>query len=110
MQAGEEGMRRLNVDGKDCYVFYKPLGSVDWSVAIICPESDIFSGFNRLRRTVLTLVFIGLLLMLYIFYRVVTKEMKPLQMLAREAETIATGQFNVALPDTRRVDEIVKLT
>ena len=110
MQAGEEGMRRLSVDGKDCYVFYKPLGSVDWSVAIICPESDIFSGFNRLRHTVLTLVFIGLLLMLYIFYRVVTKEMKPLQMLAREAETIATGQFDVALPDTKRVDEIGKLT
>ena len=44
MQRGETGMRQLMFEGQDCYVFYKALGSTGWSVAIVCPESDIFGG------------------------------------------------------------------
>ena len=75
MQNGEEGMRHMSVDGQDCYVFYKSLGQSGWSMAIVCPESDIFSGFDRLRRTVMIIVAVGLLLMLYLFIRVITKEL-----------------------------------
>lgn len=52
MLNGEEGMREIKVDGKDCYVFYKPLSTTGWSVAIVCPASDIFGGYNRLYRAV----------------------------------------------------------
>ena len=110
MQHGEEGMKHMNVDGKDCYVFYKPLGKTGCSMAIVCPESDIFSGFDRLRRTVMTIVTVGLLLMLYLFIRIITRELKPLRRLAHEAETIASGQFDAELPDFQRVDEIGQLS
>ena len=46
MQRGEEGMRQLKVNGEDCYVFFKPLSTTGWSVAIVCPESDIFVGLK----------------------------------------------------------------
>ena len=110
MQHGEEGMKHMNIGGKDCYVFYKPLGQTGCSMAIVCPESDIFSGFNRLRRTVMTIVTVGLLLMLYLFIRIITRELKPLRRLAHEAETIASGQFDAELPDFQRVDEIGQLS
>ena len=110
MQNGEEGMRQLSVDGQDCYVFYKPLGTTGWSMAIVCPESDIFGGFDRLRRTVMTIVCVGLLLMLFLFIRIITSELKPLRRLAKEAETIASGQFNTRLPDFKRSDEIGQLS
>ena len=110
MQNGEEGMRQLSVDGNDCYVFYKPLGSTGWSMAIVCPESDIFGGFDRLRRTVMAIVCVGLLLMLFFFIRIITQELKPLRRLAKEAETIASGQFNTQLPDFKRSDEIGQLS
>ena len=64
MQRGEEGMRHMTIEGKGSYIFYKPLGKTGCSMAIVCPESDIFSGFDRLRRTVMTIVCVGLLLML----------------------------------------------
>ena len=64
MQRGEEGMKHMNVDGKDCYVFYKPLGQTGYSMAIVCPEKDIFGGLNRMRRNVMSIVFLGLLMML----------------------------------------------
>ena len=110
MQHGEEGMKRMNIDGKDSYVFYKPLGQTGCSMAIVCPESDIFSGFDRLRRTIMSIVTVGLLLMLYLFIRIITRELNPLQRLAHEAETIASGQFDAELPDFHRIDEIGQLS
>ena len=110
MQRGEEGMRQLNIDGEDSYVFFKPLGTTGWSVAIVCPESDIFSGFNRLQRVVGGIVLAGLLLMLLIFSRIIGRELKPLKQLAQQAENIASGQFDETIPETTRADEIGQLT
>ena len=110
MQRGEEGMRRMMIDGKDSYVFYKPLGKTGCSMAIVCPESDIFSGFNRLRHTVMAIVCVGLLVMLCVFINVITRELKPLHRLAREAETIASGNFDAELPEFERTDEIGQLS
>ena len=110
MQRGEDGMREMHINGEHCYVFYKPLGKTGCSMAIVCPESDIFGGFDRLRRTVMAIVCVGLLLMLYFFIRIITRELSPLRRLAREAETIASGQFDTQLPDFERTDEIGQLS
>ena len=110
MQRGEEGVREMHINGEHCYVFYKPLGKTGCSMAIVCPESDIFGGFDRLRRTVMAIVCVGLLLMLYFFIRIITRELSPLRRLAREAETIASGQFDTQLPDFERTDEIGQLS
>ena len=110
MQRGEEGVKHMDIDGKDCYVFYKPLGMTGCSMAIVCPESDIFRGFERLQNSVRAIFLVGLLLMLYFFSRIITRELKPLQRLAHEAETIASGQFDAELPDFHRIDEIGQLS
>ncbi|MBR1447148.1 MAG: SpoIIE family protein phosphatase [Prevotella sp.] len=110
MQRGEEGMKRMNIDGTDCYVFYKPLGQTGCSMAIVCPESDIFGGFNRLRHIVWAIISVGLLLMLVFFIRIITRELRPLGQLAKETETIASGQFDTQIPDFHRTDEIGQLS
>ena len=110
MQCGEEGMKHMNIDGKDCYVFYKPLGNTGCSMAIVCPEKDIFGGFDRLRRSVMAIVITGLLLMLFLFIRIITRELSPLRRLAHEAETIASGHFDAELPNFERIDEIGQLS
>ena len=110
MTHGEEGMKHMNIGGKDSYVFYKPLGKTGCSMAIVCPESDIFGGFDRLRNSVRAIVLVGLLLMLFLFIRIITRELQPLRRLAHEAETIASGQFDAVLPDFQRIDEIGQLS
>ena len=110
MQRGEEGMKHMNIDGQDSYVFYKPLGQTGCSMAIVCPESDIFGGFDRLRNSVRAIVLVGLLLMLFLFIHIITRELQPLRRLAHEAETIASGQFDAELPDFQRIDEIGQLS
>ena len=110
MQRGEEGLKHMKINGEDSYVFYKPLGQTGCSMAIVCPESDIFGGFDRLRNSVRAIVLVGLLLMLYLFIRIITRELRPLRRLAYEAETIASGQFDAELPDFQRTDEIGQLS
>ena len=110
MQHGEEGMKQMDIDGKHCYVFYKPLGKTGCSMAIVCPESDIFGGFDRLRHTVMGIVLAGLLLMLYFFIHIIKRELNPLQRLAHEAENIASGHFDASLPNFQRIDEIGQLS
>ena len=110
MQRGEEGMKRMHIYGEDSYVFYKPLGQTGCSMAIVCPESDIFGGFDRLRNSVRTIVLVGLLLMLFFFIRIITRELRPLHRLAKGAETIASGNFDTKLPELKREDEIGQLS
>jgi len=110
MQRGEEGVKQMMVNEKNCYVFYKPLGQTGCSMAIVCPETDIFGGFDRLRQTVMAIVFVGLVLMLYFFIRIITRELKPLRRLAKEAENIASGKLDVELPKFERIDEIGQLS
>lgn len=110
MQRGEEGMKHMTINGEDCFVFYKPLAQTGWSMAIVCPKSDIFGGINRLHRAITTIVSIGLLLMLCIFIQIITHELKPLRRLATEAETIASGHFESPLPNFHRTDEIGQLS
>ena len=109
MQRGEEGRRHLRLDGKDCYVFYKPLGDTGWSVAIVCPESDIFDGLNRMQRSITLIFILGLLLMLYVCSQIVSRELKPLSQLTRQIETISSGQLDQELPDNGRTDELGRL-
>ena len=110
MQHGEEGMKQMNINGEECYVFYKPIRNTGCSMAIICPESDIFRSFDRLRRTIIIIVSVGLLLMLFFFIRIITRELRPLGQLADEAETIASGHFDEELPDFQRIDEVGQLS
>jgi len=110
MQRGEEGMKELSIDGEKCYVFYKPLSTTGWSMAIVCPESDIFGGYNRLQNTVAGIVLVGLLIMLLVFGRIVGKELRPLKKLATQTVAIASGNFDTALPVHGRTDEIGQLT
>ena len=110
MLRGEEGMRQLKIDNEDCYVFFKPLGETGWSTAIVCPESDIFGGFNRIKLAIVLAVCFGLLLILAVSFRIITHELKPLKTLAHQAETIANGNFNETLPKSNRIDEIGQLS
>ena len=110
MQAGEEGYRKLDLYGEECYVLYKPLGDTGWSVGLVCPTSDIFSGYYHLANTIAGIVIVGLMLMLMIFSGVISKQMEPLEELAYQAEAIASGRLDEELSDLNRNDEIGQLS
>lgn len=106
----EAGFRRLEIDGVRSYVFFTPLKATGWSMAIVCPESDIFGRFNRLRWFITTIDLLGLLLLFFSCFQVIRKAMRPLSDLARQAEEIASGHFDTVLPASTQPDELGTLT
>jgi len=110
MQAGEDGYRALNLYGEDCYVLFKPLGDTGWSVGLVCPTRDIFSGYYHLANTIMGIVIIGLILMLMVFSGIISKQLEPLEELAYQAEAIASGRLDEELSDLHRDDEIGQLS
>ena len=110
MLAGRSGMTQTIVDGNEAYIFYRPLERTGWSIAIVCPASDVFSRYNRLLYTVWIIVGIGLLLLLLFCYQTVRKAVSPLRQLAQQARHISDGYFDEPLPPSDREDSVGRLS
>ena len=109
MIAGESGYRQMTYHGELLHVFYKPFKNTGWSVAVICPESDVFAAFNQLRRTVQLVTAIGLLLLLLSTWFIVSRSVRPLQKLVDSTHQMTQHEFTGEIPDSTREDEIGRL-
>ena len=110
MLAGRSGMTRTIVDGNDALIFYRPVERTGWSIAIVCPASDVFKRYNQLLITVWVIIGIGLLLLLLFCYQTVRRTVIPLRQLSDHAQLIADGNFDDVLPISTRHDSIGRLT
>ena len=110
MIAGRSGMVETIVDGVDAYIFYRPLQRTGWSIAIVCPQSDVFARYNRLLLLVWSIIGIALLLLLVLCYQIVRRAVQPLRQLDLQAQRIANGHFDQTLPHSNRRDSVGRLT
>lgn len=119
MMTGETGHRHITLNDSDYYMFYKPFTrtisagrvpqDLSWSIAIVYPEGDIFSDYNRQLYTVLVIVAVSLLLMA-VFCRVYTnRQLLPLRMLSVSAQHIAGGNYDDHIPVSHQQDEVGQL-
>ena len=95
--------------GDDSYIFYTPLKRVGWSIGIVCPEGDIFGGYNRLKWLLIVMMAVGIFLMMVVCILVIRTRVHPLEKLARSANIIAHGNFNHEIPVSKGDDEIALL-
>ena len=98
-----------DLNRSDCVVVSLTLPNTNWQLAYICPDKDIFKGYNLLVSIVVSLIFIGLLLMLAFSYFVVNRFVSPIKALAYQAQMMAEGQFDGHLKHTKRIDETGQL-
>lgn len=119
MITGERGYKYVNLDGEDCYVFYKPfersvvpgrsMTNLGWSAGIVYPENDIFGDYNRLLYIVLAVALIGLLLLLLLCQAFINRQLRPLALLTNSAQRIEEGHYDETIPDSKQVDEVGRL-
>ena len=109
MLEGKSGIWQMIVDGNPAYVFYRPLERTGWSIAIVCPDSDVFSGYNNLLNTVWAIISLSLLLLLIICYQIIRRAITPLNQLAVSVQRIADGHFDETLPQSNRLDTVGQL-
>ena len=109
MTSGKQGQMVVNVDGTPCVVCYQPVLGTKWSLAIVCPDSDVLAGYYRLTYIVVPLLVIGLLVILLLCHRAVTVSIRPLNQLLDKTQTIASGNMEVYIPESQRLDVIGRL-
>lgn len=106
MLAGEDGMSSVEMFGKDCYVLYKSLNNKHWSACMVCPEKDIFYANKRYQVYMVIITLVGILIISLFCLFFISRQLTPLNMLAKSAEKITEGDYSVTIPSTSRMDEV----
>ena len=119
----EESLKKMQDDMVNCragqvlrdmkggkyFVFYSPVETTCWSVAIVCPRSELYLGVKKLRGFLIILGLFMLLLMMYLSYHGIRKVVAPVEDFSDVAKKIAHGEFDAELPDIRSQDELKDL-
>jgi sigma-B regulation protein RsbU (phosphoserine phosphatase) len=112
MVAGESGFAPFPIlaAGKQSWVYYAPIPSSSWSLAVIFPEDELAEDIIALHRIVIVLGCAGLLLLFLAVVLIARSITKPLRAMATATEAIADGDLDVELPPATSRDEVGKLT
>ena len=109
MIAGNKGNLAVKIDGKDCLVCYQPVPGTEWSLALICPDSDVLAGYHRLTFVIGPLLVFGLIVILVLCNRTVTHAIRPINDLLEKTQAIAAGNMEIHIPKSRQEDVIGSL-
>lgn len=93
MIAGKTGSSTLQNDDDLAYVFYAPIQSTGWSVAVVCTYKDVFAQICRMRNILWLIAIGGLLFMIAFCYTTVRRISAPLKVFADSAKEIAGGKL-----------------
>ena len=109
MTAGNQGRMNVIINGKPCLVCYQPVPSTKWSMAIVCPDSDVLAGYHRLTYIIAPLLIVGLIVILLLCYHTVAQTTHPLLELLEKSQSVAEGNMEVYIPHTKRIDVVGRL-
>lgn len=108
MISGETGAAVIkNRNGRN-YISYGSLSN-GWSMAIVCPYSDIYKGNRRMNILLTLLVLLELLLLFIVIRRIVSRTTKPIIEFAYSALAIGKGNFKARIPMINTHDELRRL-
>ena len=109
MTAGHQGAMWVIIDQRPCLVCYQPVPGTPWSLAIVCPESDILKPYYKLAYILIPLLIAGMLLILLFCLRSVSMDTMPLNHLLHLSQQIAEGNLSEQIPHSSRQDAIGRL-
>jgi signal transduction histidine kinase len=109
MVSGNSGMLTVKIRGKRCLVLYKSLKRAPWSIALVCPESDILAGYTKLLYILIPLLVFGLLVILAFCLNVISSMVTPINELTDKLSYITHGHYNEPIERTSRRDVIGRL-
>ena len=109
MTAGKQGIIHIISGGKRYHVCYRPVPGTDWSLALLCPDSETMKSFYRLGYVIITLLVIGLLMIMLLCNHIVKKIISPIRQLIDITRKMEDGQFGEAVPVSPLDDTVGKL-
>ncbi len=112
MISGKSGFVPISgiVSEKKYWMYYAPLPSSGWSLAVLFPQVELMADITSLNRKVLFLGIAGFLFLLLAVSFFSGSITRPLRVLAKATKDIATGNLDFELPAIKSQDEVGKLT
>jgi phosphoserine phosphatase RsbU/P len=111
MMKGESGfVYCTSLVGKKSWLYYAPIRSTGWSVAVVFPETELMENVRNLTLVMAFIGFTGIALLSVTVFLIARSITRPLTSLAATSRTIAAGNFDLELPPVRSLDEIGVLT
>ena len=98
-----------NKGEKNDFIFYAPVETTQWIVAIVCGEKELYMDVKILSVMLIVLSVIALLLMIIFNYSGIRKVVAPVEEFSEVAKKIAKGDFAAELPQIRSKDELKEL-
>lgn len=109
MTTGRQGAMKVRIYEEPCLVCYGPVAGTNWSLALVCPESDILHSYNQLGYLIAILIIVGLLMILWLCRRIVSHAIRPLNRLVDQSQRIAEGHYGEQIPHSTRQDAVGRL-
>jgi sigma-B regulation protein RsbU (phosphoserine phosphatase) len=92
------------------WIYYAPVPSTGWSLAVVFPEEELFEEQHRLARDVVFIGLAGFVMLFVVIVFIARTIIRPVRQLAVTTEEIARGNLDVELPQPSSNDEIATLT
>lgn len=109
MTKGNKGSMSVIIDGVPSIVCYQPVPGASWSLALVCPDSDVLAGYHKLSYILGPLFIIGLLAFLLLCYRSVAHTIRPINTLLDKTQSITEGNMEIHIPQSQREDAVGRL-
>ncbi len=110
MTSGKKGFKIMENNGVESHIYYAPVSSTQWSLAIVTPKEEIFGGLNHINTIVVLILLIGLIFLFLITWNTVRHMTLPIIKFASSARQIAAGNFDIQLPEIDSKDELKELS
>ena len=106
---GKQGTRHANIDGQFCHVSFRPVPGTDWSLALVCPDSEVLTSYNMLAYIVGLMIIIGLMLILWLTQKVVKQTTSPVMNLLNMTQQLTEGNYDETIPYSNEPNTFGKL-
>ena len=109
MAKGRQGTMHIDVNGTRCHVCYHPVPGTDWSLALVCPDTEVLTEYRQLGYVITALIFIGLLVILWLCHHVVRQTICPINQLLDTTRRIVDGNYDETIPLSNENDDVGQL-
>lgn len=104
------GLSKSLMTGKRCWIYYAPVPSTGWSLAVLFPRDEYLAGITTMRDLSILAGVLGIALILLAVFLIARSITRPLRAIAHSAGVIATGNLDAPLPPVHSKDEVGRLT
>ena len=109
MSGEKKGTMHATLDNQQCHVCFAPVPGTDWTLALVCPENEILTGYQQLAVLVALVIIIGLLVIFWLSNKVVRRTTSPINTLLLITQEITNGNYEETIPYSYRHDTIGQL-